>query len=164
MAQAKERDAFTTRWGFILAAAGSAVGLGNLWMFPWRLGEYGGAAFLIPYLIFVYILGTTGLMGEFAFGRWAQKGAMGAYDKAMKDQGMGFGRLLGAYPVLVLLGVLIFYLIVTGWVLRYFASSISGAFLTAGPPQEYFQQFSGNKRFRSFSVCTTFLPFERPQR
>ena len=68
------RDTFTTRWGFILAAAGSAVGLGNLWMFPWRLGEYGGAAFLIPYLIFVYILGTTGLMGEFPFGRWAGKG------------------------------------------------------------------------------------------
>ena len=62
------RDTFTTRWGFILAAAGSAVGLGNLWMFPWRLGEYGGAAFLVPYLLFVYVLGTTGLMGEFAFG------------------------------------------------------------------------------------------------
>ena len=53
MTQPKARDTFTTRWGFILACAGSAVGLGNLWMFPWRLGEYGGAAFLIPYLFFV---------------------------------------------------------------------------------------------------------------
>ena len=65
MTQPKTRDTFTTGWGFILASAGAAVGLGNLWMFPWRLGEHGGAAFLIPYLIFVYVLGTTGLMGEF---------------------------------------------------------------------------------------------------
>ncbi len=143
MTQPKARDTFTTRWGFILACAGSAVGLGNLWMFPWRLGEYGGAAFLIPYLFFVYILGTTGLMGEFAFGRWAGKGAVGAYDKAMRERGLGFGRLLGAYPVLVLLGVLVFYLIVTGWVLRYFVSSLTGAFLDAGPSESYFTQLSG---------------------
>ena len=144
MTQPKARDTFATRWGFILACAGSAVGLGNLWMFPWRLGEYGGAAFLIPYLIFVYVLGTTGLMGEFAFGRWAGKGAMGAYDKALKERGLGFGRLLGAYPVLTLLGVLVFYLIVTGWVLRYLASSLTGAFLEAGPSEDYFNQLSGH--------------------
>jgi NSS family neurotransmitter:Na+ symporter len=143
MTQPKARDTFTTRGGFILACAGSAVGLGNLWMFPWRLGEYGGAAFLIPYLIFIYVLGTTGLMGEFAFGRWANKGAMGAYDKALKERGLGFGRLLGAYPILTLLGVLIFYLIVTGWVLRYFISSLTGAFLVAGSSEDYFTQFSG---------------------
>ena len=143
MTQPKARDTFTTRWGFILACAGSAVGLGNLWMFPWRLGEYGGAAFLIPYLFFVYILGTTGLMGEFAFGRWAGKGAVGAYDKALRERGLGFGRILGAYPVLVLLGVLVFYLIVTGWVLRYFVSSFTGAFLDAGPSEAYFTQLSG---------------------
>ncbi len=143
MTQPKARDTFTTRWGFILACAGSAVGLGNLWMFPWRLGEYGGAAFLIPYLFFVYILGTTGLMGEFAFGRWAGKGAVGAYDKALRERGLGFGRILGAYPVLTLLGVLVFYLIVTGWVLRYFVSSLTGAFLDAGPSEAYFTQLSG---------------------
>ncbi len=144
MTQPKARDAFATRWGFILACAGSAVGLGNLWMFPWRLGEYGGAAFLIPYLIFVYVLGTTGLMGEFAFGRWAGKGAMGAYDKALRERGLRFGRLLGAYPVLTLLGVLVFYLIVTGWVLRYLTSSLTGAFLEAGPSADYFAQISGH--------------------
>jgi NSS family neurotransmitter:Na+ symporter len=146
MTEPETRDTFATRWGFILAAVGSAVGLGNLWMFPWRLGEFGGAAFLIPYLGFVYILGTTGLMEEFAFGRWAGKGAVGAYDKVLRERGLGFGRLLGWFPVLVLLGVLVFYLIVTGWVLRYLASSITGAILSAGPPQEYFQQFSGTSQ------------------
>lgn len=144
MTRPKTRDTFATRWGFILACAGSAVGLGNLWMFPWRLGEYGGAAFLVPYLIFVYILGTTGLMGEFAFGRWAGKGAMGAYDKALRERGLGFGRLLGAYPVLTLLGVLVFYLIVTGWVLRYFFTSLTGALFDAGPPDAYFNQFAAH--------------------
>jgi len=144
MDKTTQRDTFTTRWGFILAAVGSAVGLGNLWMFPWRLGEYGGAAFLIPYLIFIYVLGTTGLMGEFAFGRWAQRGAMGAYDKALREKGLGFGRFLGAFPILTLLGVLIFYLIVTGWVLRYLVSSVSGAFLHVGSVEEYFNQLSGH--------------------
>jgi len=143
MSQQNSRDSFATKWGFILASVGSAVGLGNLWMFPWRLGEYGGAAFLIPYLFFVYILGTTGLMGEFAFGRWAQKGAVGAYDKALREKGLGFGRFLGALPVLTLLGVLIFYLIVTGWVLRYLTSSFTGSFLRAGSVEDYFNQFSG---------------------
>ena len=152
-----KRDTFTTRWGFILAAAGSAVGLGNLWMFPWRLGEYGGAAFLIPYLVFVYILGTTGLMGEFAFGRWAGKGAVGAYDKALKEKGFGFGRLLGAYPVLTLLGVLIFYLIVTGWVLRYVFSSFSGVFLEAGPAEDYFNQLSGQPESIAWQLLAAIL-------
>jgi NSS family neurotransmitter:Na+ symporter len=157
MTQPNPRDTFTTRWGFILAAAGSAVGLGNLWMFPWRLGEYGGAAFLIPYLIFVYVLGTTGLMGEFAFGRWAGKGAMGAYDKALKERGLGFGRLLGAYPILTLLGVLIFYLIVTGWVLRYLFSSFSGTFLGAGPAEDYFNQFSGQPESVAWQLLAVIL-------
>ncbi len=144
MSQPAERDTFTTRWGFILAAAGSAVGLGNLWMFPWRLGEFGGAAFLIPYLVFVYVLGTTGLMEEFAFGRWAERGAMGAYDKVLRERGLSFGRLLGAYPILVLLGVLIFYLIVSGWVLRYLVSALSGDLLGPVPAEDYFGRFSGS--------------------
>jgi NSS family neurotransmitter:Na+ symporter len=112
-------------------------------MFPWRLGEYGGAAFLIPYLIFVYVLGTTGLMGEFGFGRWAQRGAVGAYDQVLREKGLRFGRVLGAYPVLVLLGVLIFYLIVTGWVIRYLTSSVGGTLLQAPDVDAYFGQVSG---------------------
>ncbi|MGW8267820.1 MAG: sodium-dependent transporter [Longimicrobiales bacterium] len=140
----RPRDRFITRWGFILACAGSAVGLGNLWMFPWRLGAYGGAAFLIPYLIFVYVLGTTGLMGEFAFGRWAGKGAMGAYDKVLRERGLSFGRALGAYPVLTLFGTLIFYLIVTGWVLRYLFAALDGDLLRDGAADEFFNRFAGH--------------------
>ena len=63
-----KRDSFTSNLGFILSCVGSAVGMGNIWLFPYRIGQYGGAAFLIPYLIFIVLLGSTGLMGEFAFG------------------------------------------------------------------------------------------------
>jgi NSS family neurotransmitter:Na+ symporter len=121
------------------------------------LGEFGGAAFLIPYLLFVYVLGTTGLMGEFAFGRWARKGAMGAYDKALGERGLRFGRLLGAYPILTLLGVLVFYLIVTGWVLRYLVSTLSGALFEAGPAEDYFTRFSGHSESIAWQLLAVLL-------
>ena len=138
-----QRDSFSSKVGFILTCVGAAVGLGNLWMFSWRLGKYGGAAFLIPYLFFVYVLGTTGLVGEFGFGRWAKKGAMGAYDKVLRLKGLRFGRGLGAYPVLATWGVLIFYAIVAGWVLRYLFSSFGGGWIRAESIEAYFNQFAG---------------------
>ena len=67
----EKREKFSSGSGFILACTGAAVGMGNIWMFPWRLGQYGGAAFLVPYLIFVIGLGMTGLMCEYGLGRWA---------------------------------------------------------------------------------------------
>ena len=60
-----KNGSFTTSFGFVLACVGSAVGLGNIWMFPYRLGQYGGAAFLIPYLFFICLFGLTGLSAEF---------------------------------------------------------------------------------------------------
>ena len=60
---------FKSTVGFVLACVGSAVGMGNIWMFPYRLGQYGGAAFLIPYLIFIALFGLVGLSAEFALGR-----------------------------------------------------------------------------------------------
>lgn len=70
----KKRDSFTNRLGFILACVGSAVGMGNLWMFPTRVFPYGGGSFLIPYFIFVVLIGATGVIGEMAFGRAARSG------------------------------------------------------------------------------------------
>ena len=60
---------FSSSFGFVLACVGSAVGLGNIWMFPYRLGQYGGAAFLIPYFLFIALFGYVGLSAEFALGR-----------------------------------------------------------------------------------------------
>lgn len=138
-----KRERFSSGRGFILACAGAAVGMGNLWMFPWRLGEYGGTAFLIPYIIFVIFLGTTGLMCEYGFGRWAGKGAVGAFDKVLKYKGMSFGRLLGAYPVINATFVFIFYSIVTGWVIKYVYASITGEYLSVISKELYFSSFAG---------------------
>jgi len=142
----KERDTFSSNIGFVLASAGAAIGLGNLWMFPWRIGQYGGAAFLLPYLLFVYVLGTTGLMGEFGFGRWGQKGPLGTFDKVLRTKGRSFGRMLGAYPVLAAWGILLFYAIVAGWVLYYVFASVSGAYLEANEVGTYFNQLAGQPR------------------
>ena len=89
-----KRDSFTSNIGFILACVGSAVGMGNIWLFPYRIGQYGGAAFLIPYIIFIILLGSTGLMGEFAFGRMMQSGPIGAFDKALQTKGKKGGKVL----------------------------------------------------------------------
>ena len=88
----KEKDArgeFRTRLGFIIACVGSAVGMGNIWMFPYRTGEFGGSAFLIAYFIFVILLGFSGVIGEMAFGRSVKCGPIGAFTKAME---MRLGR------------------------------------------------------------------------
>ena len=66
------REGFASKMGFIFAAAGSAIGLGNIWRFPWMVGEYGGAAFLVVYLAIVVLVGVTMFMGEITLGRYAQ--------------------------------------------------------------------------------------------
>ena len=140
----EKREKFSSRTGFILACTGAAVGMGNIWMFPWRLGQYGGAAFLVPYLIFVIGLGMTGLMCEYGLGRWAGKGAVGAFDKILRLRGLRFGRLLGAYPVMNASCVFIFYAIVTGWVLKYIYASTTGAYLSGVSRGVYFDALAGH--------------------
>ncbi len=139
----KDRDTFSSKTGFVLACVGSAVGLGNLWLFPWRVGQYGGGAFLVLYLVFVYVLGTTGLMGEYGLGRWAGSGPMSAFDKILRGKGLRFGRVLGAYPVLAALCILMFYGIVTGWVVRYLVASISGAYFGGENLGAFFESTAG---------------------
>ena len=65
----RSRDGFKSRWGFILACIGSAVGMANIWRFPWMVSTYGGMTFLLPYFLFVILIGSTGVMEEFALGR-----------------------------------------------------------------------------------------------
>lgn len=115
MKENKSRDQFRTRMGFIVACVGSAVGMGNIWMFPYRAGKYGGAAFLIPYFIFVILLGFSGVIGEMAFGRVMKTGPTGAFDRAMAMRGKRGGRLIGLIPVLGSLGIAIGYSVVVGW-------------------------------------------------
>ena len=78
---------FSSSLGFVIACVGSAVGLGNIWMFPYRVGQYGGAAFLIPYLLFTFLFGWVGLSGEFAIGRLARTGTIGSYEYCFARRG-----------------------------------------------------------------------------
>ena len=92
----KTRDSFATRLGFTLACIGSAVGMGNLWMFPTRVSLYGGGSFLIPYFIFIILFGMVGLSAEFAVGRRAKTGTLGAYEYCWSKIGKGkLGYFLG---------------------------------------------------------------------
>lgn len=128
---------FGSRLGFVLASVGSAVGMGNIWLFPYRVGQYGGAAFLIPYFFFVFLFGLVGLSGEFAFGRLTGTGPIGSYDYAMKTRKRRGGPILGAIPLIGSLGIAIGYAVILGWVVRYLFGSVSGSLLQ-GDPQEYF--------------------------
>ena len=118
---------FKSTVGFVLACVGSAVGMGNIWMFPYRLGQYGGAAFLIPYLIFIALFGFVGLSAEFALGRMAKTGTLGAYAYCWKNK---FGKYIGWLPLLGSLGIAIGYSVILGWVFRSIQGVLTNELLT----------------------------------
>ena len=128
---------FATSAGFILAAVGSAVGMGNIWLFPYRIGQYGGGAFLVPYFIFVALFSYVGLSGEFALGRLTGTGTSGSFDYVLKTRGKKGGSIIGILPLLGVLGIAIGYSVVVGWVIKYTAGSLTGSVL-AGDAQAYF--------------------------
>lgn len=128
MNQSGKRDSWASRAGFVLACIGSAVGMGNIWLFPSRVSAYGGATFLIPYLIFVALIGSTGVIGEMAFGRATRSGPIHAFGQATKRR-FGSerpGRALGFIPVLGSLAMAIGYSVVVGWIFNYLAASFTG--------------------------------------
>ena len=123
----ESRDVFRSRFGFIMACIGSAVGMGNIWLFPYRVGEFGGFAFLVPFFIFEVALGFCGVMGEMAFGRAMRTGSAGAFKKALERRGKKHGEVLGIIPLLGSIGIAIGYTVIIGWLLRFLVGSLSGA-------------------------------------
>lgn len=134
---------FTGKLGFILASVGSAVGMGNIWMFPYRVGQYGGAAFFIPYFLFVALFGLVGLSGEFALGRKTGTGPVGSFEQAALSRGKKGGAVLGYFPLLGSFGIAIGYCIVVGWVLRTIFGAVSGNLFSVDA-QVYFDRASGS--------------------
>ena len=127
-----QNGGFKSSTGFILACIGSAVGMGTIWMFPYRLGEYGGGAFLIPYILFSILFGLVGLSAEFAIGRRAKTGTLGAYEYCWsKIKQSKLGYCLGWIPLLGSLGIAIGYAIIIGWVSGHhevFLQEVTGEF------------------------------------
>ncbi|TLS38880.1 sodium-dependent transporter [Pseudalkalibacillus caeni] len=119
----KQHEQWGSRLGFILAAAGSAIGLGALWKFPYMTGTNGGGIFLIVFLLFTLLIGAPMLLAEFIIGRHTQKDAISAYKViAPKKAWQGIGYL-GVVTSFLLLS---FYSVIGGWVLTYFIRSLSG--------------------------------------
>ena len=135
---------FSSSMGFIIACVGSAVGLGNIWMFPYRVGQYGGAAFLIPYLLFVFLFGWVGLSAEFGIGRLAGTGTIGAYEHCFASRGKkAVGTVISWIPLLGSLGIAIGYAVILGWVLRSLGGAVTGALMQTDSTV-FFQQATGN--------------------
>lgn len=130
-----KRSEFSSKIGFVMAAAGSAVGLGNIWRFPYLAAKYGGGLFLIIYLIFVLTLGFAIMTAELAIGRKAQLSPMGAY-RAL-DKRFSF---VGIIASLVAFLILPYYSVIGGWVIKYFAVFVTGgAIATTGV--DYFSNY-----------------------
>lgn len=119
----KERGNFGSKLGIVLATAGSAVGLGNVWRFPYMTGENGGAAFIFIYIVCILILGVPGMIGEFIVGRHAQTNAARAYDKLSGGKPWKLVGYLGLLTSTIILG---FYAVVAGWCLQYLFASVAG--------------------------------------
>ena len=121
------RDGFTSRWGFILACIGSAVGMGNIWRFPIMVSVWGGMTFLIPYFICVLLIGSTGVIGEFALGRATGAGPIGAFGECTALRGnRKIGEGIGFIPVIGSMALAIGYTVVMGWIFKYTFISITG--------------------------------------
>lgn len=141
---AHQNGQFGNSLGFVLACVGSAVGMGNIWLFPYRLGQYGGAAFLIPYFIFVILFGMVGLSAEFAAGRLAKTGTLGTYRYCWEKKNKGkIGGALGWIPLFGSLGIAIGYSVILGWVLRALFGSVTGELLQ-GESAVFFENMSSS--------------------
>ncbi|MFC3959413.1 sodium-dependent transporter [Halovivax cerinus] len=131
-----ERETWATRLGFILAAVGSAVGLGNLWQFPFKTSAEGGAAFVFVYLVAAFLIGLPAILGEFVIGRRANINAVEAFDRLKHPA----WTVVGVIGLLTGLWILSYYSVVGGWVIRFIADSATGAYF--GDPAGHFGDVS----------------------
>lgn len=138
----EKRESFSNKLGFILSCVGAAIGLGNIWLFSWKLGTYGGGAFLIPYFIFMSLFAYVGLVSEISFGRMMKKGVLGV-GELMKKKKIPFSKVLPLVPIISVSGIFTFYVIVFGWILKYFVAYVSGN-MGEKNYEIYFNTFAGS--------------------
>lgn len=131
----KKRSSFSGKLGFVLAAAGSAVGLGNLWRFPYLAAKYGGGIFLLVYLILAVTFGYALMVAEISIGRKTGLSAIGAFRKLDKRY-----TFIGYLAALVPIIILPYYCVIGGWVVKYFTAFVSGQ-ASAAAQDGYFEGF-----------------------
>jgi len=141
----KTSKKFSSRWGFILSAVGSAVGMANVWGFPAKLGANGGGAFLIAYLIFVALFSVVGLSAEYAIGRRSRTGTLGSYRAAWATRGNIPGKIgsaIGWLPLIGSLCIALGYAVIISYVLKALFQSVTGELMHIDPGA-WFDSFSG---------------------
>ena len=143
----EKRSLFSSKIGFVLAAAGSAVGLGNIWRFPYLAAKYGGGIFLLVYIILVLTFGFTLMVTEIALGRKTGLSVIGAY-RALNKKWAFLGVLSAVVPIIIVP----YYSVIGGWVTKYFADFISGAG-TATAGDGYFNAFVSSEMDAFILVC-----------
>ena len=137
----EKRDSFGSKIGAILVAAGSAIGLGSIWRFPYMTGENGGGAFLLVYLLCVLVVGIPVMLAEFTIGTYTRKSPVKAYNQLSPRW-----KWLGYNSVIVSLLISGFYYIVAGWSLEYFVSSANGSLYQVENFHQHFSTFVGSWR------------------
>lgn len=151
------RENFQSKTGFILACIGSAVGMGNIWLFPYKVGQLGGAAFIIPYIIFVILLGFSGVVEEMALGRVMETGPLGAFKKALERRGKKYGEAIGMIPVIGSLGIAVGYSVVVAWILKFTIQSFTGAVTSAENSGAFFGAIAGKYGSLSWHIAAIVL-------
>lgn len=161
----EKREWWNSKTGFILACIGSAVGMGNIWLFPYRMASYGGS-FLLVYLIFDVLLGFSGVVGEMSFGRAVRSGPVEAFGTACASRGENkrrIGRAIGMIPMLGALALAIGYSVVVGWIVKYVAGSITGSALSPDSVEGFAEAFGemagafGNNMWLVVVLAVTFV-------
>ena len=141
---------FVSKVGFILACVGSAVGMANVWGFPYKLGGNGGGAFLLIYILFVVLFGYVGLSAEYAIGRRSGTGTLGSYAFAWKHSRKdreAVGKVLGWLPLIGSITIAVGYAVIIAYVLKAFTQALFGSIMTVDPGL-WFESFA----FKPFSV------------
>lgn len=141
-----EREQWATRTGFILAAVGSAVGLGNIWRFPFQTGQEGGAVFLLIYLAFILVIGIPAVLVEFVLGRRSERNPIDTFERLGYDN----WTAIGAFAVVGGFVIMSFYAVVAGWIVRYTAVSATGAYFDN--PERYFLGVSAGHEAMLFQL------------
>jgi len=143
----QKRSSFTGKIGFVLAAAGSAVGLGNIWRFPYLAAKYGGGIFLLVYLVLAVTFGFALMCAEIAIGRKTGKSAIGAFGELNKKY-----KFIGVLASIVPMLILPYYSVIGGWVARYLAVFVSGNMVWSAE-DGYFEEFIGRTGAPIFWFC-----------
>lgn len=153
----KERESIGSRLGFILLSAGCAIGIGNVWRFPYMVGENGGGLFVLVYVLFLLILGVPIMTMEYAIGRSSRLSVLSAFKK-LEPKGSkwhiyGYFAIAGNYILLM------FYSVVSGWILRYFVLALMGAFQGQSPGkiEELYGTMMSSPRILIFFMGVTML-------